>query len=190
MSKSNHALYICDLICLPVSSVGQRETRSCSEYTTLYFYVVLLCRKSGDYDGFVSFFTHHFGLCAWYWCNHDSVLQVHIYSWWIANTECLLFPGTTRNQWVTRRSRTPGTSGEYLSDSILFYPWFNALWATEKIQHSLQLIVLLKSTCVLPQISDLIKLEQEDKSGEEKHFSMQTGPPLGHILFILSWCVT
>lgn len=41
VAKSNHALCVCDLICLPVSSVGQRETRSCSEYTTLAF---SLCR--------------------------------------------------------------------------------------------------------------------------------------------------
>lgn len=43
VSKSNHALCVCDLICLPVSSVGQRETRSSSEYTTLFLYIILLC---------------------------------------------------------------------------------------------------------------------------------------------------
>lgn len=44
VSKSNHALCLCDLICLPVSSVGQRETRSCSEYTAV-FYITLTRRK-------------------------------------------------------------------------------------------------------------------------------------------------
>lgn len=39
--ESNHFPGVCDLICLPVSSVGQRETRSFSEYTALSFYVVL-----------------------------------------------------------------------------------------------------------------------------------------------------
>lgn len=47
----------------------------------------------------------------------------HILLLWIANTKCLLFPGTTRNQWVTRWSRTPGTSGEYLSDLPIYASW-------------------------------------------------------------------
>ncbi len=54
MSKSNNALCVCDLICLPVSSVGQRETRSCSEYTA-----ISLChshvQEDRDCDVFASF---------------------------------------------------------------------------------------------------------------------------------------
>lgn len=53
--ESNHFPGVCDLICLPVSSVGQRETRSFSEYTALSFYVVL-----GEYTCGVIFYLFIF----------------------------------------------------------------------------------------------------------------------------------